>query len=276
MIGIGAEACGLGLQDLLVILFFSINRDYTIVLIEEPESHLHPDMQRKLLYFLREHTSKQFFLTTHSNVFLNDTLVDRVFFTRFEESVQVDDATARAAILNDLGYAVTDNLVSDLVILIEGPSDAPIIKEFLAKMDLPSSYDIKVWPLGGDIMDQLDLSVFVQSYNLIALIDNDPGSRSVRERFIENCIQYGIEIHKLDRYAIENYFSLRALKEVFHSQIPSTITTINPTTKLEEQIKINVKKNNRKLAEVMTLSEIEGTDLYTFFNKVAAICKANK
>src|SRR5262249_8347618 len=142
---IDAADCGMGLQDLIVILFFCVHPEYGVILIEEPESHLHPDMQRRLLSFLRESEAKQFFLSTHSNVFLNSTLVDRVFYTRFEESVQVDDATARAAILNDLGYAVTDNLVSDLVILVEGPSDTPVIEEFLAKLNLLRQYDIKVW-----------------------------------------------------------------------------------------------------------------------------------
>ena len=63
------EDCGLGLQDLLVVLYFSIHGQYQVVLIEEPESHLHPDLQRRLLYFLREETNKQFFISAHSNVF---------------------------------------------------------------------------------------------------------------------------------------------------------------------------------------------------------------
>ena len=43
---IRAEDCGLGLQDLLVILFFSTDKDYQVLLIEEPESHLHPECRR--------------------------------------------------------------------------------------------------------------------------------------------------------------------------------------------------------------------------------------
>jgi len=269
---IEAQHCGLGLQDLLVLLYFSIHPQYSVVLIEEPESHLHPDIQRRFLYFLKEKTDKQFFLTTHSNIFLNNSLVDKVFFTRFENAVEVDDATSKAMMLNDLGYAVTDNLVSDLIILVEGPTDRPIIEEFLIKFGLFGLYDIKIWPLGGDIMDQVDLSVFAQKYTIIALIDNDPKSHIIRERFCKKCKTYNIPVKRLKRYAIENYFSIRVLREVFKGQISPDLTEIDFHKKLEDQIGIDVKGNNRKLASKMNLEELEGSDLYEFFEEVKRLC----
>lgn len=273
---IHAKDCGLGLQDLLVILFFSLHPDYRIILVEEPESHLHPEIQKRLLTFFRDSTNKQFFLTTHSNVFLNNAFVDRVFFTSFDKSVIIDDATSRASILDDLGYSITDNLVSDLIILVEGPSDVAVIEEFLIKLGLYDVYNIKMWPLGGDIMDQLDLSVLVQSYSIIALLDNDPGSDKIRKRFMKNCEVNGIQVHRLQRYAIENYFSLHALREVFSVQIPSDVTEIMTSKKLEDQIGINVKRANRRIAKAMTLEEIEDTDLDDFFSKVRELCEQGR
>lgn len=270
---IKAEDSGLGLQDLLVILYFSIHSKYHVVLIEEPESHLHPDLQRRLLYFLREETDKQFFISTHSNVFLNNALLDRVFFTSFKDGVVIDDATSRASMLDDLGYSVTDNLVSDLIVLVEGPKDSPIIEEYLIKMGLFDAYDIKIWPLGGDIMSQVDLSVFAERYSIIALVDRDPGSEKTRRAFIKKCEELGVPVHRLKRYAIENYFTPRVLREVFHSQIADDIVEIDPKTKLEDQIGIDVKKNNRKLAKAMTLDEIKGTDFYTFLSRIRENCE---
>jgi len=40
--------------------------------------------------------------------------------------------------------------------------------------------------MGGDIMSQLDLSVFTASYKVIALVDSDPGSGKERKRFEDN------------------------------------------------------------------------------------------
>ncbi|MGR3317972.1 MAG: ATP-dependent nuclease [Candidatus Anammoxibacter sp.] len=265
---IASNACGLGLSDILVIMTFTLDFDYNFILIEEPESHVHPDMQRKLLHFLHRNIDKQFFLSTHSNIYLDSAIVDKVFFSSFNTSVEISDATSKSSILFDLGYSVTDNLVSDIVILVEGPKDIPIIDEFLIKMDLHESFDIKIWPLGGDIMDQLDLSVFAQNYTILALVDQDPNSDHVREKFLANCTKYSIPVTRLKRYAIENYFSVSALKEVFGAQFPKSITEIKHNIKLKDQIKIDVKRNNKKIAQAMTINDIKDTDLHKFFKKV--------
>lgn len=268
---IEAGDCGLGLRDLLVILYFSITTNNQVLLIEEPENHIHPEMQRKLLKFLSEVTDKQYFITTHSNIFLNTTYVNRIFFTTFENGViNVSDATKRTEMLNELGYSVSDNLVSDLIILVEGPKDTPIIEEFIKKFGFDADYNIKTWALGGDIMGQVDLSVFAERYKVIALIDKDPKSSSVRKKFTAKCKELDIPVTRLQRYAIENYFSVRALREIFKGQIPQKYTQIDPDKTLEEQIGINVKNNNRKLAKEMQLDEIKGTDFYNFFEKVKA------
>lgn len=267
-----ANDCGLGLRDLLVILYFALSDQHNLVLIEELENHLHPNMQRRLLAYLSTQTDKQFFLTTHSNVLLNNAYVDRVYFTHFEDSVQVDDATSRASILDDLGYDVTDNLVSDLVILVEGPSDVPFLEEFLIKLDIYNRYNIKFWPLGGDIMSQLDLSVLAQNYKLIALIDRDNASSRIRKAFVNRCKEFNIPVHRLKRYAIENYMPLHVLREVFSSQIPDSIQEIDTTKKLQNQLGINIKKSTRKIAKKMSLDDIKGTDLQKFFDEVHKLC----
>ncbi|MFC2027958.1 AAA family ATPase [Chloroflexota bacterium] len=265
---IESGSCGQGLSDILVIVSFVLDFDYNFILIEEPESHVHPDMQRKLLHFLHKNTNKQFLLTTHSNIFLDSAIINKVFLSTFNDTVEIDEATSRSNILFELGYSVTDNLVSDLTILVEGPKDVPIIEEFLIKMSLHEQYDIKIWPLGGDIMDQLDLSVFAQNYNILALVDKDPGSERIRKNFLANCKEYNIPVTKLKKYAIENYFSLAALKKVFGTQIPDSITSIDPDTKLRDQIRIDVKKNNKHISQAMELDDIKDTDLFKFFVKV--------
>ncbi|WP_163538057.1 AAA family ATPase [Gracilibacillus sp. YIM 98692] len=264
---IGSEDSGMGLKDLLIILFFMNLPDLDVILIDEVETHMHPDMQRKLLYVMSKESNKQYFLSTHSNVFLDITMVDRIFHSYFdhEKGIQVHNATSRSTVLNDIGFSVADNLISDLIILTEGPTDKPILEEFLNKMGL-FKYNIKTWPLGGDAMDQVDLSVFKDAYKIMALIDSDPDSHKVRNRFKKQCDENEIYVYQLKRYAIENYFTVNALKKIYGRQIPEDFE-LNSGEKLEKQL-FNVKKKNRHIAKHMMLEEIKGTDLYDFLTQV--------
>jgi predicted ATPase len=268
-----AEECGLGLQDLLVILFAAISNSDALILLEEPESHIHPEMQRRMLAYMRSETSNQYFLTTHSNIFLDGSYVDKVFATSYAGQIAISDETTRAFLLSDLGYQVTDNLVSDAVVLVEGPKDVPVLSEFLHQMGVTDRYAVKFWPLGGDIMDQLDLSVFTERYQLLALIDSDPGSRAIRDRFVKKCEDAGIHIHKLKRYALENYYSIEALREVFKGQMPSGLESLKEDVKLEKQLGFDVKKRGRNIARAMSVNDLTGTDLMQFLQQVKERCE---
>ena len=170
-----------------------------------------------------------------------------------------------------LGYSISDNITSDIIILVEGPTDKPIIVEFLKKFGLYDKYNIGIWPLGGDIMDQLDLELFQQSFKLYAIIDSDPGSKTIRNRFINMCEGLNIPHKKLERYSIENYFTLNVLNETFPKQISEDIKKLDNKKKISDQIGFNVKRNNRKLSENMTLEDINGTDFESIFIEIKEI-----
>ena len=272
---VSAENSGLGLQDIIVIIFFSVLNNGMIICIEEPESHIHPEMQRKLLMFLKEYSNNQFFLTTHSNVFLDNSQIDKILFTNFSDSIHISDETSRAYLLDDLGYSVSDNLVSDVVILVEGPSDVPVIERFLQLLELQKHYNIKIWPLGGDIMDQIDLSIVAENRKVFALIDSDYGSKKIRENFKRRCKKEKIPVHQLKYYALENYFTFSALKKVYGNQLPENFEKVQPRSKLEKQISFNPKKRNRQIANNMNLDDIKDTDLFIFFQKIKRLCEKN-
>jgi predicted ATP-dependent endonuclease of OLD family len=249
-------------------LYFAISGDHDAVLIEEPENHLHPEIQRRLFSFIREESKRQIFLSTHSSVFLNTQIADRVFLCRFDNAVTVQNATSRANILSELGYSIADNLVSDVIVLCEGPTDKVVLEELLAKLGVSEKKSIKIWPLGGDIMDQLDLSVFRESYKIIAVIDKDPGSSAVRKRFLEKCTKLGIECHQLKRYALESYFPIRAIEQVM-GKPPNKVEKIDFNKPIANQLGYEVKRNAGRIAKEMQVEELKGTDLLEFLNKVS-------
>jgi len=183
--------------------------------------------------------------------------------------------TARVELLlTELGYSIADNLVSDLIVLCEGPKDKPFLDEFFLKMGLTEHTNIKVWPLGGDIMDQLDLSVFQEAHKVIALVDGDPGSSAVRKRFLKKCEDLKIPVMRLERYSMENYFSLAAITSAMKVQIPEGIQQLDPKKSVFDQLGFETKKNSGRIAKEMKLQDIKGTDLEAFFSQVAELVTA--
>jgi len=151
-----------------------------------------------------------------------------------------------------------------------------VLEEFFQKMGLFDRSNIKVWPLGGDIMDQLDLSVFQESHKLIALIDGDPGSSAVRKRFLKKCEELKIPVMRLKRYSMESYFSFSAIASVMKGQMPAGITELDPNKSVSDQLGFEVKNNGGKIAKEMKLDDIKGTDLEEFFQQVEKLTTENR
>ena len=264
-----ADDCGLGLKDLLLIITCICEMDYSIYLIEEPENHLHADFQKKLLNFISSFEDKQFFISTHSNVFLDSNKVDRLFYCWFDKSVQVSDKTSMSKIVDALGYSITENLTADAIIFTEGPTDIPIVKKMLQLNGVVDHANIKFWPLGGDIMGELDLSIFKGMSNIFALIDKDPGSAKVRNKFMDNCAENGITCVRLERYSIENYLPLSAIKNAFPNEIPQSIKVLDPDKPVDEQIgfkekKKSIKGRNHRIVGTLKAEDLVNTDLWDF------------
>lgn len=274
---INANDSGLGLSDILIMIVFIIDTDYPIICIEEPESHIHPEMQKKFLSFVKERKQKQFIFSTHSNIFIDPNIADRIFYSYFSKNVQISDETSKSRILNNLGYSAIDNLVSDLLILTEGPTDIPVLREIFNWFNLNKKYNISYWSLGGDNMALLDLSVFRENSNVFALIDSDPKSQVVRTRFQRNCRHSNIHCTKLKGYSIENYFTLKSIKKEFPTI--GDITELKLDEKVDKQLGLSnkgksIKEKNHKIIKHMNIADIKDTDLFNFCDEISEFLKS--
>lgn len=109
--------------------------DHTICVIDEPERHLHPTLQRVLvaeLSSLQTRKNLQFVIATHSPTFLNRRAWGRGDVSLFQMSQGRPVAEpALDRILDQLGCVANDICQSNGVIWVEGPSDRIYINAFL-------------------------------------------------------------------------------------------------------------------------------------------------
>lgn len=127
---------GDGIKSLtaLAMLNISISRDrVSVVAIEEPESHLHPESARQLYETINAlSVNHQVVLTTHSPLFVNRS--------NLKENIIVDSGKATPVkrikeIRDILGTRVSDNLINaENVLVVEGEDDRIVLEKLLPQM----------------------------------------------------------------------------------------------------------------------------------------------
>jgi AAA domain, putative AbiEii toxin, Type IV TA system/AAA ATPase domain len=151
---------GTGVEQVLLTAYVGITHVAgSLVVVEEPETNLHPDAQRRLLTHLLEWSKdKVFVLSTHS-----PTLLDRAAGSLPVWLVQRGDgkATLKRAelsmreVLEEIGVRLGDVLSADHIIVVEGDSDEGILETWFPDV-LGNPRVVVTKGRGGDAAWQVD------------------------------------------------------------------------------------------------------------------------
>jgi predicted ATPase len=128
---------GTGLKHFLDVLLKTTVSGANVVLLDEPEMGLHPDLQRRFVEYvsrLAREKNIQFFLATHSQVLLNyaDSIVYyRINNTKGARNLTRVDRNAIETLLSDLGLKPSDVLNQDICVLVEGATDVVFFEHII-------------------------------------------------------------------------------------------------------------------------------------------------
>lgn len=184
------ESFGTGIHQLVILCSALVINEDKIVCIEEPEIHLHPELQRMFLDFLIEETNNVYFISTHSNVFVdfhNDIQTNHVTYDGSATKItQIQESDAAYELLNDLGYKNSDLLQSNGVIWVEGPSDRVYLNKWISLLapDLEEGLHYSIMFYGGKLLSHLAI--------------NKKETEKINGNFFENEL---VELLKINRNA---------------------------------------------------------------------------
>lgn len=137
---------GTGVGQVLAMLYVVLTSEQSqVIIIDEPQSFLHPGAIRKLFEIIREFPQHQYIVTTHSPEVIAAanpttlTLLRKVGAETLVQQLDVQEAQHMRAVLSEVGARFSDVFGADQILWVEGPTEEycfPLIVEHLLKRPL--------------------------------------------------------------------------------------------------------------------------------------------
>jgi hypothetical protein len=270
------DEMGSGIAEFVYLLTSLIAKDPSVVLIDEPELHLHPRLQLAFVEALRRTASFGVVFATHS-LGLARQMAERTYVVtrgdgpsssrvaEYTSSLRVNEALA------ELGFGVMRADGADGVLLVEGKNDVPVFRSLLRTWGLLGRFAVIAvggQMLAGNVGEQLEETKRLAT-NIIAIVDSDRADAAATPKpttveFQRACTAKDVRCHILNRRAIENYFPESAIANGLGRPAPA----LGPFDHISTLRGAWGKADGARIAPHMTKADLADTDLGDFLDSL--------
>lgn len=214
-------SAGAGFQQVLMLLAYLETRPGTVLLIDEPDAHLHVFLQEAIFHHLRRaavRTKSQLIVSTHSEVIIDSVGVDEIYVL-LDVPLRLSSGAQRETLVTALRCLDNVDLMKARqcpgVLYLEDYTDLAILREWARILEHPASKLLEpelFWKKlvsdtrpGGDGMKANDhyacLQLVKPELPALELVDGD-SRQSIQSSPITGC---GFQRLRWRRYEIESY-----------------------------------------------------------------------
>jgi predicted ATPase len=150
---------GTGIGQVLAILYVALVADANVLVIDEPNSFLHPAASRQLVKLLREYRNHQYIISTHSPEVIAGASPDRLFMLRLQDQrttisvLQSESVQGVQEALTEVGSRLSDVFGADAILWVEGSTEEACFPRVLKAVgiDLGSRISVVALRNTGDL-----------------------------------------------------------------------------------------------------------------------------
>lgn len=134
---------GSGFHQILILLAFYYGYDKaTTILFDEPDAHLHTNLQRNLLSYFLNKKEKQFIMATHSPEFIGNVDMHNIISMLSGKPKRIDSTEKVILALSDVDNSdVVRTQDSPYILYLEGEDDNRILASWAATLGLSDVYE---------------------------------------------------------------------------------------------------------------------------------------